>query len=75
MARHKLPAKDPDHTVTIWWDTDMSTFVGVVRQSDGKRRKLIVVDTVSDLRARLRPYAEFDHKAWSILLNDRGSQR
>ncbi len=75
MARHKLTAKDPDHTVTVWWDSDMSTFVGVVRQSDGKRRKLIVIDTVSDLRARLRPYAEFDHEAWSNLINDRGPKR
>jgi hypothetical protein len=75
-AHHELPVKDPAHKAIVWWDAMMSAFVGVVRQRDtGRRVKLIVLDTISDLKARIQPYAELDRDTWAKLKADRGAGR
>ena len=76
MARHELPAKDPAHKVIVAWDDGMSAFVGVVRDREsGRRRKLVVVPHISDLKARIRRYAELDQDIWAKLKADAGARR
>src|SRR5258706_8273144 len=76
MARHELPAKDPAHKVIVAWDDGMSAFVGVVRDREtGRRRKLVVVPHISDLKARIRRYAEFPTDMWEKLKADRGGRK
>jgi len=59
MPRHELPAKDPAHKVIVAWDDGMSVFVGVVRDREtGRRRKLVVVPHISDLKARISKVIE-----------------
>lgn len=76
MTRHEIPAKDPAHKVFVAWDDGMSAFVGVVRDREtGHRRKLVVVPHISDLKARIRRYAELDQAMWAKLKADRGADR
>ncbi len=73
MTGHELLAKNPAHKVTVWWDGDLFAFVGTVWDRNHSRRlKLVVVDHISDLRARLRPYAEFGQDTYDKLKADRG---
>jgi hypothetical protein len=76
MTRHEIPAKDPARKVTVYWDETLSAFVGLVRQRENSRAiDYIAVSTISDLKTRLRRYAEFPREMWDTLKADKGAGR
>jgi hypothetical protein len=74
MTRHEIPSKDPARKVCVYWDNTLFAFVGMVRNREHCRPvDYIVVATISDLKTRLRRYAEFPGEMWDTLKADRGA--